>query len=91
MSLGSELIQSAEEALAVARGESEPAGTYVPETVNVAVVVNTSTKLNLCSPERLAAKAAAARGGTTESAQSVQSVHSSHEGTLTETRRDAPS
>ena len=38
MSLGRELIQSAEEALAIARGESEPAGVFVPETVDVAAI-----------------------------------------------------
>lgn len=38
MSLGKELIQSAHEALAIARGDAEPAGAFVPETVNVAAI-----------------------------------------------------
>ena len=38
MSLGKELIQSAEEALAIARGEMEPAGVFIPDTVNVAAI-----------------------------------------------------
>ncbi len=38
MSFGSELIQSANEALAIAKGEAKPAATYVPETVDVAAI-----------------------------------------------------
>lgn len=38
MSFGRELIQSANEALAIARGEVEPAGVYIPETVDVAAI-----------------------------------------------------
>ena len=38
MSLGKELIQSAHEALAIARGDAEPAGAFVPETVDVAAI-----------------------------------------------------
>ena len=38
MSLGKELIQSAHEALAIARGDAEPAGAFVPETINVAAI-----------------------------------------------------
>lgn len=38
MSFGKELIQSAEEALSIARGEMEPAGAFVPETVDVAAI-----------------------------------------------------
>lgn len=33
MSFGEELIQSATEALAIARGEAQPAAVYPPETV----------------------------------------------------------
>lgn len=35
---GEELIQSANEALAIAKGETEPAGVYVPESVDVAAI-----------------------------------------------------
>lgn len=38
MSLGKELVQSAHEALAIAKGESKPAGVCVPETVDVAAI-----------------------------------------------------
>ena len=38
MSLGKELIQSAHEALAIAKGEAEPAGVFVPESVDVAAI-----------------------------------------------------
>jgi len=38
MSFGKELIQSAEEALAIAKGEMEPAGVFIPETVDVAAI-----------------------------------------------------
>jgi putative transcriptional regulator len=38
MSFGSELIKSANEALAIAKGEVEPAGIYVPEIVDVAAI-----------------------------------------------------
>jgi len=38
MSFGKELVRSAEEALAIARGEMEPAGAFVPETVDVAAI-----------------------------------------------------
>ncbi len=38
MSFGKELIQSAEEALAIAKGEIEPAGVFIPETVDVAAI-----------------------------------------------------
>lgn len=38
MSFGSELIQSATEALAIAKGEAAPAAVYVPETVDVAAI-----------------------------------------------------
>ncbi len=38
MGLGKELIQSAEEALAIARGEMEPAGVSIPEAVDVAAI-----------------------------------------------------
>ncbi|WP_419737841.1 helix-turn-helix domain-containing protein [Ruegeria sp.] len=38
MSFGTELIHSAEEALAIAKGEMEPAGAFIPETVDVAAV-----------------------------------------------------
>lgn len=38
MTFGKELLQSAEEALRIARGEAEPAGIYVPETVDVAAI-----------------------------------------------------
>lgn len=91
MSFGRELIQSAKEALAIAKGESEPAGIYVPEAVDGATIFNASTKPNLPSTEKLSDKAAAARGATAASAQSAQTVHLPGEGTSTETRRDAPS
>ena len=35
---GKELVQSAKEALAIARGEAEPAGIYVPSDVDVAAI-----------------------------------------------------
>ena len=54
-------------------------------------VFNIFTKLNLRSPDKLAAKAAAARGETTTPGQSDQPVQPSQEGISTETRRDAPS
>ena len=38
MSIGKELIQSAEDALAIAKGEMEPAGVFIPETVDVAAI-----------------------------------------------------
>lgn len=38
MSFGKELIQSANEALEIARGDAEPAAVYVPETVDVAAI-----------------------------------------------------
>ncbi|WP_319567035.1 NadS family protein [Cohaesibacter marisflavi] len=38
MSFGSELLKSANEALAIAKGEAEPAGTYTPEVVDVAAI-----------------------------------------------------
>lgn len=38
MSFGNELIQSANEALEIARGDAEPAAVYVPETVDVAAI-----------------------------------------------------
>ena len=38
MSFGKELIQSAEEALAIAKGEAESAGVFVPETVDVSAI-----------------------------------------------------
>ncbi|NIZ14079.1 DNA-binding transcriptional regulator [Phaeobacter sp. HF9A] len=38
MSFGNELIQSANEALEIARGDVEPASDYVPETVDVAAI-----------------------------------------------------
>ncbi len=38
MSFGKELIQSAEEALAIAKGEAEPAGVFVPESVDVSAI-----------------------------------------------------
>ncbi|APE44257.1 Antitoxin igA-2 [Roseovarius sp. THAF27] len=38
MSFGKELIQSANEALEIARGNAEPAAVYVPETVDVAAI-----------------------------------------------------
>ena len=91
MSFGRELIQSAKEAVAIAKGELEPAGVFVPEAMDVATTFRTSTKLNLRSTGKLADKAAAVRSGTAASAQSAQSVQSSQEGTSTEPRRDVPS
>ncbi len=38
MSFGEELIHSAKDALAIARGEIEPAGVFVPEAVDVAAI-----------------------------------------------------
>ncbi len=38
MGFGEELIQSAQEALAIAKGEMEPAGAFIPETVDVAAI-----------------------------------------------------
>ena len=38
MSFGKELIQSAEEALAIARGTAEPAGAFVPDFIDVAAI-----------------------------------------------------
>jgi putative transcriptional regulator len=38
MSFGKELIQSANEALAIAKGEAKEAGAYVPETLDVATI-----------------------------------------------------
>ena len=38
MGFGEELIQSAREALAIAKGEMEPAGAFIPETVDVAAI-----------------------------------------------------
>jgi putative transcriptional regulator len=38
MSFGKELIESAHEALAIAKGEAEPAGVFVPEPVDVAAI-----------------------------------------------------
>lgn len=38
MSFAKELIQSAEEALAIAEGRSEPAAVFVPETIDVAAI-----------------------------------------------------
>lgn len=38
MSFGKELIQSAEEALAIAKGDMAPAGAFIPETVDVAAI-----------------------------------------------------
>ena len=38
MSFGKELIKSANEALSIAKGDVEPAGVYVPETVDVAAI-----------------------------------------------------
>ncbi|TNM66137.1 NadS family protein [Aliirhizobium smilacinae] len=38
MTFGKELIQSAEEALAIAEGRTEPAAVFVPETVDVAAI-----------------------------------------------------
>ena len=38
MSFAKELIQSAEEALAIAEGRAEPAAVFVPETIDVAAI-----------------------------------------------------
>lgn len=38
MSFGSDLIKSANEALAIAKGETEPAAIYVPEKVDVVAI-----------------------------------------------------
>lgn len=38
MSFGKELLQSAEEALAIAEGRAEPAAVFVPETIDVAAI-----------------------------------------------------
>lgn len=38
MSFGKELIRSANEALEIAKGNMEPAGVYVPESVDVAAI-----------------------------------------------------
>ena len=38
MGSGDDLIQSAREALAIAKGEMEPAGAFIPETVDVAAI-----------------------------------------------------
>jgi len=38
MGFGKELIESANEALAIAKGEAEPAGVFIPETVDVAAI-----------------------------------------------------
>ncbi|KEQ02277.1 NadS family protein [Pseudorhizobium pelagicum] len=38
MTFGKELIQSAEEALAIAEGRMEPAAVFIPETVDVAAI-----------------------------------------------------
>lgn len=38
MSFGKELLQSANEALEIAKGDAEPASVYVPETVDVAAI-----------------------------------------------------
>ena len=38
MTFGKELLQSTHEALAIAKGEAEPAGVYVPESVDVAAI-----------------------------------------------------
>ncbi|TCQ14985.1 NadS family protein [Rhizobium sp. PP-CC-3G-465] len=38
MTFGKELIQSAEEALAIAEGRAEPAAVFVPETIDVAAI-----------------------------------------------------
>jgi putative transcriptional regulator len=38
MTFGKELIQSAEEALAIADGRAEPAAVFIPETVYVAAI-----------------------------------------------------
>lgn len=38
MTFGEELIQSAQEALAIAEGRAEPAAVFVPETIDVAAI-----------------------------------------------------
>jgi putative transcriptional regulator len=38
MTFGKELIESAEEALAIAEGRTEPAAVFVPETIDVAAI-----------------------------------------------------
>lgn len=38
MTFGEELIKSANEALEIAKGKTEPAGVFVPETVDVAAI-----------------------------------------------------
>jgi putative transcriptional regulator len=38
MTLGRELIESAEEALAIAEGRTEPAAVFVPETIDIAAI-----------------------------------------------------
>ena len=38
MTFGKELIQSAQEALAIAEGHAEPAAVFVPETIDVAAI-----------------------------------------------------
>lgn len=38
MTLGKELIQSANEALAIAEGRAEPAAVFVPESIDVAAI-----------------------------------------------------
>lgn len=38
MSVGESLIRGAEEALAIAKGEMEPAAVFVPETIDVAAI-----------------------------------------------------
>ena len=38
MSFAEDLIQSAKEAIAIAKGETEPAGIFIPERVDVAAV-----------------------------------------------------
>lgn len=50
MSFGEELIHSAKDALAIARGEIEPAGVFVPETVDVAGLGAESPLPGSCRP-----------------------------------------
>ncbi len=38
MNFGKELIQSAEEALAIAEGRAKPAAVLIPETIDVAAI-----------------------------------------------------
>lgn len=38
MTFGKELIQSAKEALAIAKGQAKPAAVFVPETIDVAAI-----------------------------------------------------